>query len=131
MLNTGLDLNYSFFTNLVCEFLIICKFLLIYIFNICLLLLSITSICVITYSNICVLFLLLYHKSKLLKYIQHKQTPFHITFKSDQFLYVVSYVILNPSSYSQCDKNKLKYIKSALRLLDILQQFIFMIKQNK
>ena len=52
---TRLDLNYSFFTNLVYEFLIICRFLLIYIFNICLLLLSIISIFIFfLYLDMCV-----------------------------------------------------------------------------
>ena len=50
MANTRIDMNHSLFTHLVCEFLIICRFLLIYIFSICLLLLTITSICVIVYS---------------------------------------------------------------------------------
>ena len=71
MSNTRLDLNHSSFTYLICEFLIIYRFLHIYI-----LLLIITSICVIACIYIYMLlfvfffFLLVNHKSKLLKYIQ-------------------------------------------------------------
>jgi len=68
--NTRLDLNHSFFVHLICEFLIICRFLLIYLayfYCFCLLhlfvlLLIIISICSSFLHN---------HKSKLLKYIQH------------------------------------------------------------
>ena len=66
--NTRLDLNHLSFKHLVCEFLIICRFLFIY-----LLLLLITFICVIACIQICMLFFLVNHKSKLLKYIQHRQ----------------------------------------------------------
>ena len=69
VLNTRLDLIHSSFTHLVCQFIIIWRFFF-YIYSIYLLFLPITSIYVIAYIYICMLFLFVNHKSKLLKYIQ-------------------------------------------------------------
>ena len=66
--NTRLDLNHSFFTHLVCEFLIICRFL--YIYSIFVYYFCISHLFVLLLILRYVLFLLLYHKNKLLKYIQ-------------------------------------------------------------
>ena len=69
--NTRLDLNHLSFTRLVCEFLIICKFLLIYTISIyCFCLLHLFVLLLIFRSECCSF--LFNHKSKLLKYIQHK-----------------------------------------------------------
>ena len=69
--NTRLDLYYSSFMHLVCEFLIICKFLLIYTVSIYCFCLSHLFVLLFIFRFECCSFLF-NHKIKLLKYIQHK-----------------------------------------------------------
>ena len=52
---TRLDLNYSFFTYLVCEFLIICRFILIYIQYLFIALVYLIYLCYCLYLDLCVI----------------------------------------------------------------------------